>query len=512
MNTNVMFTDIVGYSKLTGDDQNLALELLKKHDKIIEPIIKQYHGSIVKRIGDAIVAIFENSTDIIQSAVEIQQALKNRNNRNTKSRHIVLRIGLHYGEIVLKNDEVYGLGYELASSIEPICEYSGVAISQDLYDNAHEDNELIVRGKKNHFFIRPIANFSFKATSNKLTIYKLYLNLLDWYEESQSQVHQYLKKQNIQSNRYDLNLENIQASSNVNHYREAAKFHDKNNLSYSVYHYKMYLDYSSEKQENDLIELSVLHIFSKLGLNRLVDKMGSRLSDFFQSKSYFSFIKGISTFNSKSFFESQKYFEESSDDTTTYFFIEACYYLLIIYLKHQDYKKGLDLILYHKDFFETDPIHKIRFNLIQLICQFFQTKSNELEEVIEKEYATFSNHINDDANALFVYWFLMQFYQKTNNTKKALEIQSKAHSAINQLADNISGLQLKQLFIDNPLLHQILNDEIELTFTSDSSNKEFIEPDTSQINANIFKFCVECGFKNDKNFVFCPSCGEKLTK
>ncbi len=45
-----------------------------------------------------------------------------------------------------------------------------------------------------------------------------------------------------------------------------------------------------------------------------------------------------------------------------------------------------------------------------------------------------------------MYWFLMQFYQKTNNTKKALEIQSKAHSAINQLADNISGLQLKQLF------------------------------------------------------------------
>ena len=86
MNTNIMFTDIVGYSKLTGDDQNLALELLKKHDKIIEPIIKQYRGSIVKRIGDAIVAIFENPNDIIQSAVEIQQALKNRNNRNTKSK------------------------------------------------------------------------------------------------------------------------------------------------------------------------------------------------------------------------------------------------------------------------------------------------------------------------------------------------------------------------------------------------------------------------------------------
>ena len=104
MDTNVMFTDMVGYSKLTGDDQNLALELLKEHDKIIEPIIAKYKGSIVKRIGDAIVAIFDDSEDIIQSAVEIQQELKNRNNRNTQSRHIILRIGLHYGEITLKND------------------------------------------------------------------------------------------------------------------------------------------------------------------------------------------------------------------------------------------------------------------------------------------------------------------------------------------------------------------------------------------------------------------------
>ena len=53
-----MFTDMVGYSKLTGDDQNLALELLKEHDKIIEPIIHRYNGEIVKRIGDAIVAFY----------------------------------------------------------------------------------------------------------------------------------------------------------------------------------------------------------------------------------------------------------------------------------------------------------------------------------------------------------------------------------------------------------------------------------------------------------------------
>ncbi len=507
-----MFTDIVGYSKLTGDDQHLALELLKEHDKIIEPIIVKYKGSIAKRIGDAIVAIFDNPADIIQSAVEIQQALKNRNNRNTQSRQIILRIGLHYGTIILKNDEVYGLGYELASSIEPICEYGGIAISEDLYKKAHEKNELIVKGNNSHFFIRPIANFSFKSIPDRLKIFKLYLNLLDWYEELHSQAHQYLKKQNIQSDRYDLNFEHHKATSNVNYFREAAKLHDTNNLSYSVYYYKMYLDYSLDKKEDDIIELSVLHIFSKLGLNRMVDKIGSQLSDSLQSKSYFSFIQGIVKFNSKSFFEAQKYFEKSLDDRNTYFFIETCYYLLTISLKSKDYQKGLDLISYHKDFFKSDSVNKNRFHLMKLIYQFFQTKSDELEKIIKKQSTDFLNSNVDDLNALFLYWFLMQYYQKINNTKKALEIQSKAHASINELANNISDLQLKQLFIEKPLLHQMLNDEIELKFTSESSVTEFIEPDTSSINTNIFNFCVECGFKNDKNFSFCPSCGGKLIK
>ena len=96
MNKYIMFTDMVGYSKLTGDDQNLALELLKEHDKIIEPIIKINEGSIVKRIGDAIVAIFDHSSNIIDSAVEIQRALKKRNISNTKSRQIVIGIVVNY--------------------------------------------------------------------------------------------------------------------------------------------------------------------------------------------------------------------------------------------------------------------------------------------------------------------------------------------------------------------------------------------------------------------------------
>ena len=180
MNTSVMFTDIVGYSKLTGDDQNLALELLKEHDKIIEPIIQRYHGKIVKRIGDAIVALFDNPAEVIQSSVEIQQSLKNRNTRNIQARHIILRIGLHYGDITLTEGEVHGSGYELTSKIEPIAPYGGIAISEHLYNQVKESNELIIKGKKNHFFIRPVAAFNFKLLDTQINIYKVFLNLLDF--------------------------------------------------------------------------------------------------------------------------------------------------------------------------------------------------------------------------------------------------------------------------------------------------------------------------------------------
>ena len=82
---------------------------------------------------DAIVAIFDDTENMIQASIEVQQSLKNRNNRNIKSRQIVIRVGLHYGEVSIQDDEVYGAGYDLASEIEPICEYGGIAISEAVY-------------------------------------------------------------------------------------------------------------------------------------------------------------------------------------------------------------------------------------------------------------------------------------------------------------------------------------------------------------------------------------------
>lgn len=509
MNKNVMFTDIVGYSKLTGADQNLALELLKEHDKIIEPIIKQHKGKIVKRIGDAIVAIFNHSKEVIQSSVEIQQALKNRNNRNTKNRHIIIRIGLHYGEIIIKKDEIYGLGYELASSIEPICEFGGIAISEDLYQQSHEKNELIIHGDGSHFFIRPIANFSFKAISNKLKIYKLYLNFLDWYDESQSQVHSYLKEQNIKSNQYDFKNISSNYNANIQHYDKAFSFYKNNNFSYALYHYKMYLDGNIENQKDT--NLYILYIYACLGLDRLVDRICKTLSDNFISELNLNLIKGIKNFNQNNFTESQIYLEKYINTKKINFLNEATSYLLIIYFQNKDYQKGLDLISFIENCFKSNNDNTVHFRGIKNIFQFFKFETDEVKQQIISQYSIFLNLKSNGKLNLFLFWFLIQFYQKINDSKTSIELQNHAILLIEFISNQISGLQLKGIFVEKPLLHQMLNEELEFNFISENNNEDFID-DTIKIKNEIFKFCTNCGFNNDKSFSFCPSCGQKLTK
>ena len=74
-----MYTDIVGYSKLTGDNQELALEILAEHNKVLFQCTKHYSGEIIKKTGDGVCALFENSSDSIKCAIDIQKDLFKRN-------------------------------------------------------------------------------------------------------------------------------------------------------------------------------------------------------------------------------------------------------------------------------------------------------------------------------------------------------------------------------------------------------------------------------------------------
>ena len=506
MNKYIMFTDMVGYSKLTGDDQNLALELLKEHDKIIEPIIKINKGSIVKRIGDAIVAIFDHSSNIIDSAVEIQRALKKRNISNTKSRQIVIRIGLHYGEITLKNDEVYGLGYDIASSIEPVAEFAGIAFSQELYDTSHHNNELVINGSDNQFFVRPVAEFTFKVCPDEVMVYKLYLSLLDWYDESHVQASIYLQKQNIKKQIYKIKNFDLDIKLNTDHKKLALHYLDDHNLSLSIYHFKMFKDQNQKKSLE--IEFQIINIFCNIGLTRMVERLCKDLD-----QSYFvDYINGLNYFNAKDLTNSQIKFENVLEQkNVTSYFIDSILYLLIIYFKNQDYQKGVDLLSFHEKIFKNH-ILKNQINHIKKIFEDFKNNLFNDQIMIDNDFSNIEVNTRSK-NYLFLFWFYIQYNQKLNKTEDALIYQNYSRELINNLTNKISGHQLKETFNQSPFLHQMLMEDIDIVFNSNDLSDDLVDIDIDlNTDENIFKFCFECGFNNSKSFKFCPSCGNKLTK
>lgn len=519
MHTNVMFTDIVGYSKLTGDDQNLALELLKEHDKIIEPIIHRYNGVIVKRIGDAIVATFNEHQNIIQSSIEIQQSLKNRNNRNIKSRHIILRIGLHHGEIILENDEVYGTGYELASNIEPICEYGGITISDDLYNVAHQNNELIVKGGKNHFFVRPIGIFDFKSSNKPKIMYKLYLNLLDWYDEDVDQAGAYLLNQGVDSTLYKSYELNKHINHTLDHYQLAQNFESKHDLSYAVYHYKIHLDYLvKETKERIETELHIIKIFSYCGLIRLTNRVLELLENFdfdFEKNYLYNYIQGLNAFNNTDYNLAFINFEKCIDIQDQQLSQNCYYYLLFILMKNQDYDKAHQLIYEINKTLKASSEQKIIFDCISNIFLFFSKPNTQLENKIKNFDLKIITDISisSQKDSLFLYWFLIEFYKKIKDINKAMEIQDFSRETLDLLTNYISGFQLKLFFNEKPILHQLLIEELEFQFIENDGLDDFSEPDQVRSEPiDVFNFCTECGFNNDNKFQFCPSCGAKLTK
>lgn len=512
MKTNILFTDIVGYSKLTGNDQSLALELLNEHDKIIEPIIARYQGTIVKRIGDAIVAIFDDTSNMIQTSVEIQQSLKNRNNRNIKSRKLVLRIGLNYGNISIQDDEIYGEGYDLASEIEPICEYGGIAISDAVYSQSNENSELIVKGINNHFFINPIAKFNFKSHSEPVLVYKLYLNLLDWYDELYSETSDYLIDQHVSSDKYSATDINKFSDQNLDqHLLLAESFLNKHNLSYAIYHYKVYLDYSDKPEPK--IALMILKIFSECGLIRLVNNAFQNHN--FGKHNLINLIKGINLFNQKKWDDSINQLEIFLNNDITEFEIDGLYYLITILFRKKHYSHIVDLINTKIQVIEKSELHFSIINIIKEIALFELNNDHNIDNILQLQSKldhqfSDSQQLNDKKYTLFLYYPLIAFHQNHTTIEKAINIQNSAINIIKDCEKSISGFLLKQLFLKNPVLHQMIMEPLELEFVDDEGLDEYDLDDILTEQKESSKFCTSCGTKNNIKFQFCISCGNKL--
>ena len=117
----LMFTDIVGYSRLMGRNEAMAIELLGEYRKILLAHIEAQDGRLVECIGDAIFARFDTAAKATAAAIAIQQHLQTFNElRDKKLPRLQTRIGLHKGEVTLRDQAIFGDTVNIAARLEPL--------------------------------------------------------------------------------------------------------------------------------------------------------------------------------------------------------------------------------------------------------------------------------------------------------------------------------------------------------------------------------------------------------
>ena len=124
----IMFTDIAGYTALMGADEQKAFELLRKSRQLQKPIIEKFNGTWIKELGDGVIASFHTATGAVICAAEIQRACNNTND-------LKLRIGIHVGDVVFEDRDVFGDGVNIASRLQALASIGGIWISESVYQN-----------------------------------------------------------------------------------------------------------------------------------------------------------------------------------------------------------------------------------------------------------------------------------------------------------------------------------------------------------------------------------------
>ena len=131
----IVFTDIVGFTKISAEDEQHALDIIDKQRELLKPIVLEHKGEWLKEIGDGLLFSFDSSLDAVRCSIEIQEVLKD-------SDDFKLRIGIHQGDIFIKDGDVYGDDVNIASRVEGFSPEGGITISDKVYKDIQGVKEI----------------------------------------------------------------------------------------------------------------------------------------------------------------------------------------------------------------------------------------------------------------------------------------------------------------------------------------------------------------------------------
>jgi adenylate cyclase len=136
----ILFADVVGYSRLTGQDEVGTWRRLQSVLRaVVRPQLKAHAGRIIRIKGDGILVEFASAVEAVASAVAMQQAMAQRNATLPDTHRIEFRIGINLGDIITNHDDVHGEGVNVTARLEPLAEPGGICISATVHEH--------VRGK-----------------------------------------------------------------------------------------------------------------------------------------------------------------------------------------------------------------------------------------------------------------------------------------------------------------------------------------------------------------------------
>ena len=171
----IMFTDMVGYSQQMQKDEENALKLLEKQWEIVEPILNEFGGNRIKTIGDAFYTQFHSVLKALKCALEVQRILSSYNATRHFEEHVTLRIGIHLGDIEIKDGDAYGDGVNIAARIEPLAEPGGIAITEDVH------RQVV---NKIEYSFKPLGKPELKNIHQRFEVYQV---ILPWQDRRKKQ-------------------------------------------------------------------------------------------------------------------------------------------------------------------------------------------------------------------------------------------------------------------------------------------------------------------------------------
>jgi adenylate cyclase len=160
----IMFTDLVGFTALGQKNESLALSVLDEQRELLRPVFNGHGGREVKTIGDGFLIEFPSALNAVKCAYEIQKTSREFNNSQPEERRVLLRIGVHLGDIVESHGDISGDAVNIASRIEPLADSGGVCVTRQVYDQVQNKFELPLTS---------LGNKSLKNLRSPMEVFKI---------------------------------------------------------------------------------------------------------------------------------------------------------------------------------------------------------------------------------------------------------------------------------------------------------------------------------------------------